>query len=66
MSPALILRAGNEAVREWHIAEAGLQLCDPGELRIVDGASHRLHLERPDRVKAAVTGFLSRNENGGG
>lgn len=56
--PTLILWAGEDRFLERHVAEAGLALCDDGHLVVVEGATHWLHLEQPDRVNAEIIGFL--------
>lgn len=56
--PMLILWASDDQFLERHVAEAGLALCDRGVLEIVDGASHWLHLEQPDRINARVIAWL--------
>ena len=56
--PVLILWAGDDAFLEKHVAEAGLALCDNGRLEIVEGASHWLHLEQPERINARIVEFL--------
>ncbi|MBP0493730.1 alpha/beta fold hydrolase [Pararoseomonas indoligenes] len=48
------------------MAEAGLARCDDGELRIIDGASHRLHIEQPERINAKILGFPSLPEKDAG
>ncbi|KAB0682080.1 alpha/beta fold hydrolase [Aureimonas leprariae] len=56
--PTLILWAGNDTFLERHVAEAGLALCDDGRLEFVEGASHWLHIERPERVNPRIVEFL--------
>ena len=56
--PTLILWAGNDSFLERHVAEAGLALCDDGRLEFVEGASHWLHLERPERINRRIIEFL--------
>ena len=56
--PTLILWAGDDTFLERHVAEAGLALCDDGRLEIVEGASHWLHIEQPERINARVIAFL--------
>lgn len=57
----LILWAGEDSFLERHVAEAGLALCDDGHLVVIDGASHWLHIEQPERVNAEIIGFLGKN-----
>lgn len=57
--PTLILWAGDDKFLERHVAEAGLALCDDGRLEIVEGTSHWLHIEQPERINGRVLAFLS-------
>jgi pimeloyl-ACP methyl ester carboxylesterase len=57
-SPTLILWADHDSFLERHLAEAGLALCDNGRLEIVEGASHWLHLDQPQRVNARLIRWL--------
>lgn len=56
--PTLVLWAGEDRFLERHVAEAGMALCDDGRLEIVEGASHWLHLEQPERINARIVEFL--------
>ena len=56
--PTLILWAGDDSFLERNVAEAGLALCDDGRLEIVEGTSHWLHIEQPERINARVIAFL--------
>lgn len=56
--PTLILWAGDDVFLERNVAEAGLALCDQGKLEIIDGASHWLHIEQPERINARVIEWL--------
>ena len=56
--PTLILWAGDDVFLEKNLAEAGLALCDDGKLEIVEGASHWLHIEQPDRINARILEWL--------
>jgi len=56
--PTLILWADDDRFLERHIAEAGLALCDDGRLEIVEGVSHWLHIEQPERINARITMWL--------
>lgn len=60
--PTLILWADDDRFLERSVAEAGLALCDDGRLEMVEGASHWLHLEQPERVNRRVVEFLRRGE----
>jgi len=57
-APALILWADDDAFLERHVAEAGLALCDHGQLEFVADASHWLHLERPAWINARIIQWL--------
>ncbi len=57
--PTLILWAGEDVFLERHVAEAGLALCDRGVLEIVEGTSHWLHIEQPERINARVLAWLA-------
>ncbi len=54
----LILWAGNDIFLEKSVAEASLALCDDGKLEIIEGASHWLHIEQPERINARIIDFL--------
>ena len=54
----LILWGRKDSFLELHEAEAALALCDDGRLELVEEATHWLHLEEPERVDAALIGFL--------
>ncbi len=56
--PTLILWGEKDAFLEHHLAQAALDLCDNGRLTIVEGATHWLHLEQPDRISAEIVAFL--------
>lgn len=56
--PTLILWAGEDSFLERHVAEAGLALCDNGQLVVVEGATHWLHIEQAERVNREVLSFL--------
>jgi pimeloyl-ACP methyl ester carboxylesterase len=57
--PALVMRAGESTV---HGAEAAIEMVEilpDGRFHEVPGASHMLHVERPDEVGAVLAGFLN-------
>ncbi|WP_152044734.1 alpha/beta fold hydrolase [Aureimonas psammosilenae] len=56
--PTLVLWAGEDSFLERHVAEAGLALCDDGRLVVVEGASHWLHLEQPERINREILDFF--------
>ena len=57
--PVLILWAERDSFLERHVAEAGLALCDRGQLEIVAGTTHWLHLEEPERINDLILRFLA-------
>ncbi|WP_102958364.1 alpha/beta fold hydrolase [Mangrovicella endophytica] len=56
--PTLILWGSDDSFLERHVADASLALCDDGRLEIVEGASHWLHLEQPERITRRISDFL--------
>jgi pimeloyl-ACP methyl ester carboxylesterase len=56
--PTLILWAGDDAFLERSVAEAGLALCDRGQLEFIEGASHWLHVEQAALVNARILNWL--------
>ena len=56
--PTLILWASDDSALEQHVAEAGFGLCSDGQLEIIDGASHWLHLERPELINRRILEFF--------
>jgi pimeloyl-ACP methyl ester carboxylesterase len=58
VSPTLILWAENDPALERHVAEASLELCDRGQLEIIKGATHWLHLEEPAQINRHIIDFL--------
>jgi epoxide hydrolase 4 len=56
--PTLILWAGEDMFLERDVAEAGLAACDQGRLEFVEGASHWLHIEQPERINARIVDWL--------
>ena len=54
----LVLWADQDRFLEQHVAEASLALCDDGRLQIIEGASHWMHLEQPERINAEILRFL--------
>ncbi len=58
--PTLILWGENDVALELHIAERALELCGDGRLVVIEGASHWLHLEQPDRINAELVDFLGK------
>lgn len=57
--PSLILWGSEDRFLERHVMEACLELCDNGCFLIIEGATHWLHLDRPERVTAEIMMFLA-------
>ena len=62
--PTLVLWAENDSFLERHVAEAGLALCENGRLVVVEGATHWMHVEMPERINGEVLGFLGEAREG--
>lgn len=58
-APTLVIWGENDSFLEQHVARAALDLCDKGQLSIIGGATHWLHLEEPERVNAEIIQFLA-------
>jgi pimeloyl-ACP methyl ester carboxylesterase len=56
--PTLILWGEEDHFLERHVMEAGLALCDDGRFVAIEGATHWLHLDRPQRICAEITTFF--------
>ena len=63
--PTLVLWGENDPYLEHHIAHAALELCDDGQLSIIKGATHWLHLEEPEQIIAKLIRFLAAEEDAG-
>ena len=61
-APTFLLWGENDVFLEHSVARAALELCDQGQLSIIQGTTHWLHLEEPERVNAEILHFLSRND----
>jgi pimeloyl-ACP methyl ester carboxylesterase len=57
--PTLVLWASDDSALEKHVADAGLALCNDGQLELIKGASHWLHLEQPKRVTDRIIEWLA-------
>ncbi|MFW5473515.1 alpha/beta fold hydrolase [Knoellia sp. CPCC 206450] len=60
--PTLVLWGENDAFLDTRVGEAALAQCTDARLVVLDGATHWLHHEQPERVNDEVLGFL----DGGG
>jgi predicted alpha/beta-fold hydrolase len=58
--PSLIVWGSEDCFLERHVMEAGLDLCADGHFVAIDGATHWLHLEQPDRVNFEIVSFFGR------
>lgn len=56
--PTLIVWGSEDRFLERHVMEAGLELCDDGRFLAIDGATHWLHLEQPERITHEIKTFL--------
>lgn len=57
-APTLILWGEHDSFLEHHVARSALELCDQGQLSIIQGATHWLHVEEPALVNAQIVQFL--------
>jgi pimeloyl-ACP methyl ester carboxylesterase len=57
--PTLILWGEKDTFLEHYLAKASLELCDNGQLSIIQGTTHWLHSEEPAQVNARIIAFLS-------
>jgi epoxide hydrolase 4 len=58
--PMLIVWGTEDSFLERHVMEAGLALCENGHFIAVEGATHWLLLEQPERVSSELLGFFGR------
>jgi pimeloyl-ACP methyl ester carboxylesterase len=58
-APTLVLWGERDSALEVHLAKASIELCEKGRLVVVDGATHWLHLEAPQRINKELAAFLS-------
>jgi pimeloyl-ACP methyl ester carboxylesterase len=56
--PVLVLWGSEDRFLERPVMEASAALCRDGRLTVVEGASHWLHLEEPERINAEILAFL--------
>ena len=64
--PTLVLWGEKDSFLEHHVAHAALALCDDGQLSVIKGATHWLHLEEPARVNAKIIAFLDGRDRAAG
>ena len=57
-SPTLVIWGGRDRFLEKGLAEASVALCNTGDIRWIDGATHWVHHEEPEAVNAALVDFL--------
>ena len=55
---ALVIWGAADRFLSLALARASAELCDDARLEILDGATHWLHLEQPERVNRLLLGFL--------
>jgi pimeloyl-ACP methyl ester carboxylesterase len=63
-APVLLLWGDRDRFLGAHLAHAALAQCANGHLSIIEGATHWLHLEEPDRVNAEILAFLEPKAGG--
>jgi pimeloyl-ACP methyl ester carboxylesterase len=56
--PALLVWGTAEKHIVRSMAEDSIAFCDQGRLELIEGASHWVHADAPDRVNALLEGFL--------
>lgn len=57
-SPTLIIWGTDDAYINREYADEALSFCDQGRLVFIDGATHWVHLEEPERVNRLLREFL--------
>jgi pimeloyl-ACP methyl ester carboxylesterase len=57
--PTLVLWGQNDSFLERHVAQTSVDLCDNGQLYIIDNTTHWLHLEEHAMVNAKLIDFLT-------
>jgi pimeloyl-ACP methyl ester carboxylesterase len=63
-APVLLLWGDRDRFLGAHLAHAALARCANGRLSIIQGATHWLHVEEPDRVNAEIYAFLEPRAGG--
>jgi pimeloyl-ACP methyl ester carboxylesterase len=56
--PTLLLWGVHDVALERGLAQRSIDLCDDGRLTFFEDATHWVHHEEPERVHAAIAGFL--------
>jgi pimeloyl-ACP methyl ester carboxylesterase len=54
----LILWGGRDSFLDARLAQASAGWCDDGRVALIEPATHWLHLEQPEQVAQALTGFF--------
>jgi pimeloyl-ACP methyl ester carboxylesterase len=62
LCPVLVLWGEKDSFLEHHVARASLEYCSSGQLFIVKGATHWLHLEEPAVVSSKIIDFFGSKE----
>jgi len=57
--PTLLLWGTEDEFLSREMAEPSMAFCDNGRLEFLEGATHWLHHEEPERVNERLIGFLS-------
>lgn len=56
--PTLVLWGERDSFLDNRLAAASAGQCEQAEVRLIDGATHWLHLEQPDRIAAELAAFF--------
>ena len=56
--PTLVLWGEHDRFLERHVGEIGVSHCVDGRFLVIEGSTHWLHHEQPERVNAEVLAFL--------
>lgn len=62
--PTLLLWGVHDVALERGLAQRSIDLCDDGRLVFFEEATHWVHHEEPERVHAAIAGFLGAGDPG--
>lgn len=57
-APTLVLWGERDLFLDNRLAAASAGKCDQAEVRLIDGATHWLHLEQPDRIAGELAAFF--------
>jgi pimeloyl-ACP methyl ester carboxylesterase len=57
--PTLVLWGERDAFVGIDVARRSVDLCDDGQLQIIEGGTHWIHIEEPERVNQLMLSFLN-------